>query len=285
MAVDLHTHSSASDGSDTPSELVVKAARMDLSALALTDHDTLDGIPEAREAAARVGIELIPGVELSLDWPRGGMHLVVLWLEPGPGPLQERLAELQRGRSLRNREIVRRLRELGIDITLDEVLREAGNGTAGRPHIAGVLVQKGYCTDIADAFERYLASGRPAYVHRPRLTPEEAIAAARASGGVPVLAHPHTIGLDRPREMAELLERLSASGLVGIECHYGTYQEPGRRGMLALADRFGLVPSGGSDYHGAYKPDVELGVGKVGLGVPDRVLDELAAARRRLVQT
>ncbi|GIU92575.1 MAG: phosphatase [Acidimicrobiia bacterium] len=280
MAVDLHTHSTASDGSDTPTELVSKAARAGLTAIALTDHDTQEGVPEALAAAQKEGIELVPGVELSLDWPQGGMHLVVLWLPPGPGPLQDRLAELRRGRDRRNIEIVERLNQLGLDITIEEVAARAGDGSVGRPHIAAVLVEKGYCADIADAFDRYLASGRPAYVHRPRLAPEEAISLARAGGAVPVLAHPHTLGLDAPGEMADLLERLTGAGLVGIECHYGAYDEGGRRGMVALAERFGLVPSGGSDYHGSYKPGVELGTGKVGLGVPDSVLADLAAARR-----
>ena len=279
MAVDLHTHSTASDGSDTPTELMHRAAELGLDAIALTDHDTLEGIPEARSAAATLPFELIPGVELSLEWDKGGMHLVVLWLEPEPGPLQDRLARLQRGRDTRNERIVERLSELGLPITLDEVEAEAGGGSVGRPHIAAVMLRRGYVSEIREAFDLYLANDKPAYVSRDRLLPEEGIGLARESGGVPILAHPHTLGVDNRFEMADLLDRLIAAGLQGIECHYGTYDRDGRQGMIALAHRFGLIPAGGSDYHGTYKPDVLLGTGKVGLPVPDSVLEELRAAR------
>jgi predicted metal-dependent phosphoesterase TrpH len=275
MAVDLHTHSSASDGSDTPTRLVHNAAHAGLSAIALTDHDTLEGIAEASAAATEAGIEMIPGVELSLDWDRGGMHLVLLWLEPSGGALQDRLAGLRASRLNRNALIVDRLNELGIDITLDEVEQESGGGSTGRPHIAAVMTRKGYVPDIPTAFDEYLAAGRPAYLGRERLRPEEAIQLARASGAVPVLAHPHTTGIDNRFEMADMLERLTDAGLIGIECHYGTYLADGRSGMVAMARRFGLTPSGGSDYHGTYKQEVSLGTGKVGLPVADEVLEEL----------
>lgn len=279
MAVDLHTHSTASDGSSSPAGLMAEAAEARLTTIALTDHDTLEGIEEAAEAATRVGVELIPGVELSLEWDKGGMHLVVLWLEPGQGPLQDRLAALQEARSSRNDRILARLHELEMDVSLEELLAEAGTGSVGRPHIAAILVRKGYVADIQEAFNLYLAKGAPAYFGRDRLTPEEGISLAVEAGGVPILAHPHTLGVDNRFEFADLMERLVAAGLVGIECHYGTYEADGRSGLTAMARRFGLVPSGGSDYHGSYKPDVMLGSGKVGLSVPDHVLEELAGRR------
>jgi predicted metal-dependent phosphoesterase TrpH len=275
MAIDLHTHSSFSDGSDTPDELLERAARMRLTTIALTDHDTLEGVPDARVAADRGGIELIPGTELSLEYAKGGMHLVVLWLEPGPGPLQDRLAELRNGRDERNARIVERLSEFGLPIDLDEVLNEAGEGSVGRPHVAAVMVRHGYVDSMEQAFEEYLGNDAKAYVGRERLEPAEAIRLARASGGVPILAHPHTLGIDNRFEMADILVELRAHGLVGIECHYGSYPAEGRSGMVALADRFGLIPSGGSDYHGTYKADVELGIGRVGIAVPDSILDDL----------
>lgn len=279
MPVDLHTHSTASDGSDSPALLVNNVAAARISTFALTDHDTTEGLEEARAAAEMVGIGMIPGVELSLEWDKGGMHLIVLWLEPTPGPLQDRLAGLQASRASRNERMVERLRELGIDISLEEVEAESGGGSTGRPHIAAVMVRKGYVDDLAAAFDEYLAAGRPAYLGRERLTPEEGIGLARASGAVPVLAHPHTLGVDNRMEMADLMERLSAAGLIGIECLYGSYEAPGRAGLVKMASRFGLLPSGGSDYHGSYKDDVALGVGRVGIPVPDRVLEDLAAAR------
>lgn len=279
MAVDLHTHSTASDGSDSPSLLVRRAAESSLTGLALTDHDTLVGIPEAAAAADGLGLRLVPGVELSLEWDKGGMHLLVLWLEPGSGPLQDRLRSIQDSRANRNTRMVARLQELGMDITEDELNAESGGGSTGRPHFAALMVRKGYVADLDSAFDLYLASGRPAYLGRDRLGPEEAVGLAVASGGVPVLAHPHTLGIDNRFAMSDLLNRLRDAGLIGVECHYGSYNAAGRAGLVAMARRFGLIPAGGSDYHGDYKPDVALGGGRVGIGVPDEVLDELADAR------
>ena len=280
MAVDLHTHSRVSDGTDTPTELVERAAEAGLTAIALTDHDIIDGVPEAMAAGDRLGVRVIPGVELSLAWERGGMHLLVLWLEPGPGPLQDRLAELRDGRAVRNARILDLLADSGMPLTVEEVAAEAGGGSVGRPHIASLLVARGYVPDFDTAFDELLGSGGPAYVDRPRLGIEEALSLARASGGVPVLAHPHTLGVDNRMEMAGLLGRMIDAGLVGIECYYGSYEQPGRSGMVAMARRFGLIPAGGSDYHGRYKPDVLIGTGRVGLPVPDEVVDELEAVRR-----
>ena len=275
MAIDLHTHSSFSDGSDTPDQLLERAAAARLTSIALTDHDTLEGIPDARRAADRHGIELIPGIELSLEYPKGGMHLVVLWLEAHPGPLQDRLAELRDGRDERNARIVERLVELGLPIDLGEVLAEAGEGSVGRPHIAAVMIRHGYVDSMEQAFDEYLGNDRKAYVERERLEPGEAIRLARASGGVPILAHPHTLAIDNRFEMADVLVELRSQGLIGLECHYGSYRAEGRSGMVALADRFGLIASGGSDYHGTYKPDVALGIGRAGIAVPGSILDDL----------
>jgi predicted metal-dependent phosphoesterase TrpH len=254
------------------------AAEAGLSAIALTDHDTLEGIAEANEEAAAAGIELIPGTELSLAWSRGGMHLVVLFLTPGRGHLQDRLGTLQEGRSQRNARMVSRLGELGFDISPEELAAEAGGGQAGRPHIAAIMVRKGYVADITAAFEQWLAAGRPAYLERDRLSPEEAISLARMEGGVPILAHPHTLGLDNAGEVETLLERLTAAGLIGLESYCSAYSSEEADGYAKLARRFGLIPSGGSDYHGTYKAGIALGAGKGDLVVSDSVLKELRAA-------
>lgn len=275
MGIDLHTHSSFSDGSDSPAELFEAASRRRLSAIALTDHDTLAGIDDARAASEATGIELIPGTELSLDFHKGGMHLIVLWLQPGTGPLQDRLEGLEDGRNERNAKIVDRLNELGLAMDLNEVLAQAGDGTVGRPHIAAVMVRRGHVETMEQAFDEYLSNGRPAYVSRDRLSPREAIQLARASGAVPVLAHPHTLAIDNRFEMADLLHELVAYGLIGLECHYGSYPADGRAGMVALAHRFGLLPSGGSDYHGTYKTDVALGIGRAGIAIPASILEDL----------
>lgn len=286
MPVDLHTHSTASDGSEAPAQVVRLAAAAGLSAVALTDHDILTGVEEASAEASRLGIELIPGVELSLDWSElaeegeaGGMHLVVLWVEPKPGPLQDSLAALRHGRHRRNTLILERLAEMGIPLTAEEVAARAGDGSAGRPHIAAAMVDRGYVPDIDTAFARYLAHGAPAYVDRPRLRPAEAIAASLRSGGVPILAHPHTLGITNDRRLEELLGELAQEGLVGLETHHAQPEADRRRLLHRLADRLGLAPSGGSDFHGSYKPGIEVGVGLGDLVVPDHFLDELRQRR------
>ena len=280
MAVDLHVHSTASDGSESPSEVVRLAARAELAAIALTDHDTLEGVEEARDEADRQGIELIPGVELSCEWERGGLHLVVLFLEPGRGPLQDRLGALRDARSRRNRVIAERLADLGMDIDYREVLEQSGGGSVGRPHFAAVMKRKGYVPDLGTAFDRYLGAGGPAYVPRRLLSPGEAISLACRSGGLPIVAHPHTLGLDNAAEYAATYRRLAGSGLAGVECFYGEYDHTTRRDLERSVRSFGLLPSGGSDFHGDYKPGLRVGVGRGDLVVPDRVLEDLRAIRR-----
>jgi predicted metal-dependent phosphoesterase TrpH len=273
--IDLHSHSNASDGSDEPAALVARAAALGIRALALTDHDTQSGIgPATREAAAQ-GIELIPGTELSLDWPGGAMHLIVLFLPAGVGPLQDRLAAIRDARHARNLEILEALGSLGIPVEAEVVELLAGGESVGRPHIAAAMVGRGYVTSIAEAFDLYLGWGRPAYRPRWRLSPEEGIALALESGGVPVLAHPHTLALDTSEQVAATLRRLKAAGLRAMECYYHLYSPLEREGYAALAARFGLLPSGGSDYHGTFKPGVELGVGRGDLVVPEALLDAL----------
>ena len=279
MAVDLHTHSSASDGTEPPGEVMRIAARADLSAVALTDHDTLEGLEEAQIIADGGGVELIPGTEISCEWPQGTMHMVILFLEPGPGPLQDRLGALQESRSARNEVIVQRLQALGMDITYDEILREAGGGSVGRPHFAAVMERKGYVSDFGAAFDEYLANGRPAYVARDRLDPDEAIDLALASRAVPIVAHPHTLGLNTASEVAETYSRLAEWGLIGMECYYGEYDHATQQGLAGTIEHFDLLPSGGSDFHGNYKAGLELGVGRGQLSVPESVLENLRAAR------
>ncbi len=279
MAVDLHTHSTYSDGSDSPAEIVSAAAAAGLEAVALTDHDNLNGILEAAAAADASEVELIPGVELSCEWQPGGMHLVVLWLEPGPGPLQDRLEILQAGRKQRNVDLIELLQQLDVDISYEEVVAEAGGTGVGRPHVAAVLVRKGVVGSIPEAFDLYLASGRPAYVERYRLPPEEAIELARASGAVPIVAHPHTLGMTGTT-LDQELRRLARHGLVGLECYYPEYEPDTRLELVERARDVGLVPSGGSDYHGTYKPGLEIGRGYGDLSVGREVWQELAEARR-----
>lgn len=276
--IDLHTHSVASDGTDDPGTVVARAAAAGLSAVALTDHDTVQGLGDAADAAASHGMRVIPGCELSCDVDRGTLHMIVLFLEGDDGPLQSRLGALRAGRDDRNVRIVEVLRDQGFDITLEEVLVEAGSGSVGRPHVGAVLIRKGYVESMPDAFDAWLAKGRPAYFERERLGPAEAIALAHESGAVTVLAHP--LSLERtPEDLDAYIQELAALGLDGMEVEYGRYLPEERRGLLDLARRHGLAPSGGSDYHGAYKPDLAVGVGMGDLAVPDEWLAELESRR------
>ena len=276
--IDLHTPSTASDGSDAPAALMAMAGRIGLSAIALTDHDTIEGLTEARATADEVGVRLIPGCELSCEVDEAAMHLLVYFLADGPGPLQDRLGGLQAARADRNRRIVTVLQEHGLDVTLDEILEEAGGGSVGRPHVAGVLMLKGYVSSVQEAFDVWLAKGKPAYLERERLLPADAIALAHASGAVAVLAHPTSLGFNG-REMERFVEGLAADGLDGIECEYGRYSPDLRAALRSLAGRVGLAVTGGSDYHGRYKPDLALGTGLGDLDVPDDLLDALESRR------
>jgi predicted metal-dependent phosphoesterase TrpH len=276
--IDLHSHSTASDGSDSPSEVVALAARAGLSALALTDHDTVEGLAEARAAAEVAGVRLIQGCELSCEVGSATMHLLVYFLEDGPGPLQDKLAGLQEARADRNRRIVDVLQARGLDVTLEDILEEAGGGSVGRPHVAGVLLAKGYVQSVQEAFDVWLAKGRPAYLDRERLLPAEAIELAHASGAVTVLAHPTSLGYDGTA-LERFVAGLAADGLDGLECEYGRYPPELRARLRAMAERLGLAVTGGTDYHGRYKPDLDLGTGLGDLNVPDELLDALEARR------
>ncbi len=281
MTVDLHLHSTASDGGDAPADVVKQAAAAGLTTIALTDHDNLDGIAEARAGAREHGIDLIPGSELSVEWTGGAMHMLVYFLEPGPGPLQDRLGELQEGRRQRNLRVADILGDLGFDITYDEVVEEAEGRGIGRPHFAAVMVRKGYVRSIQEAFDLYLGAGKPAYAERVRLDYLDAIALARASGAVPVVAHPHTIGVSAD-DYAQAFRELADAGVMGIEAHYSEYAPEMRRHLASLAAEHGLVATGGSDYHGRFKPSTSIGRGRGDLRVPPETVDRLQEARSRL---
>lgn len=278
MAVDLHLHSTFSDGSTTPTEIVKRAATIGLTGIALTDHDTLEGIQEATTAASRYGMRLISGTELSVEWKNQSMHMLVYFLQPGPGPLQDRMKDLRKSRATRNLEIVEKLNDQRIQITMDEVEAESGAGVVGRPHFAGVLIEKGYVENVQEAFDRYLASGRPAYAPRVRLPAAEAISLATQSGAVCSIAHPHTLNL-RADEFSTGFRELTRSGLGGIEAYYGEYTPAMRDRIAEICSELGIVATGGSDYHGKYKPQLSIGTGKGDLHVPDQSFEQLEQRR------
>jgi predicted metal-dependent phosphoesterase TrpH len=276
--IDLHTHSTASDGSDPPERIPELAAANGCKAVALTDHDRMDGLEAAGKRAAEVGVELVPGCEISCEVPKGTMHVLIYFVEGG-GPLETELVRLQDARDARNARMFDRLaNELGLPITPEEVEAEAGGKGIGRPHVAAVLLRKGVVTSIQEAFDVYLAKGKPGYVEKERLHPDQAINLAIESNAVPVLAHPLSLGLE-PAELDRTVGELAELGLAGAEAIYGRYSPEERAGVATLATRHGLVVTGGSDHHGTYKPDLQVGVGKGDLDVPDSALEELAARR------
>jgi predicted metal-dependent phosphoesterase TrpH len=273
--IDLHTHSTASDGTDPPGEVVALARAAGCSAVALTDHDTLDHVGAARDAGAELGLRVVSGCELSCEVrgrAPGSMHLLVYFVDDAPGPLANQLVRLRAARDERNVEIVERLRGLGFDITVDDVRAVAGDATVGRPHIAQVLVDRGDARSIDEAFGRWLAKGRPAYRERLRLEPEEAIERAHASGGATSLAHPRSLGLEGA-ELDDFVAGLRAAGLDALESEYGAYSPDVRTELAELAQHHGLARTGGSDYHGTRKPGLAIAVGTGDLRVADELLD------------
>lgn len=277
--VDLHTHTTASDGTDTPAQLMALAKEAGLAAVAVTDHDTVSGLDEAEAAGRELGVELVRGCELSCTTDMGEMHILGLWLPHDIAPVQEKLRWLQQKRTERNVAIVDRLQVLGLDISMDEVLREAGGESVGRPHIAAVLLRKGYVRNSREVFQKYLGSGGRAYIPRTVLGAEEAVHLLASQGATVSLAHPLHWKIS-PDNLAKLVARLKDAGLSAIEAWYSEHSAADVRVCLELARRFDLGVSGGSDYHGSNKPAIALGVGYGSLRVHKSVLDDLRARRR-----
>lgn len=275
--IDLHLHTTHSDGSLPPAEVLARAHKAGVTALAITDHDITTGIPEALETGARLGIEVIPGVEISSRLGDSELHILGYFLKWQDPTLSARLAGLRAGRHTRNPQIIERLRTLGLDITYEEVRTLAGTESVGRPHIARVLMNKGYVTSAKDAFDRYLAEGKPAYVPRELPEPAEAIAWIREARGIAVLAHPTWVK-QNGEGLFKLCERLKVAGLGGIEVHYSTHSPKQTAEFLDIAKRLDLLVTGGSDFHGVTKPDIDVGVGRGGLKVPAKLLEPLKQA-------
>lgn len=271
--IDLHTHSSASDGSLQPAELVRHARQKGLKALAVTDHDTIDGLEEAVAEGNRIGIEVLPGIEISADFS-SEMHILGYFINGNYSHISDVLAMLLEKRNERNPKIVRKLNDMGYEITMEEVLRQSNGGVTGRLHIAKVLLDKGYVGSVNEAFNMLLSSGRPAYFKKEKLTPEQCIGEIIAAGGIPVLAHPIYLNMVYG-ELDVLLEKLKKAGLMGIEAYYVDNSEEHTKTYLSLAEKHELLVTGGSDFHGSYKPDIEIGIGRGSLKVPSEVLVRL----------
>jgi predicted metal-dependent phosphoesterase TrpH len=276
--IDLHLHSTASDGTLSPAALVRLAKDGGLRAIALTDHDTMAGVPEAVAEGARVGIEVIPGVEISIDH-KNTFHVIGLFVDAEEKALGSALARVRDGRADRNRRLAARLTELGKPVSLAEVESLAGGDVVARPHFAQALVDRGYVSSTKEAFDRLIGKGRPGYVDRSRLEVEEALLLISGAGGVSVLCHPATLKLDMaegargPDALLTFARDLREKGLDAIEVFYPDHDSATAARLRAVAREAGLLLSGGSDYHGHTKKDAKNGVG--GLDIPYSALEAL----------
>lgn len=272
--IDLHTHSIASDGSMSPAELVRHAKEKGLAAIALTDHDTVDGVKEALDEGEDIGIEVIPGIEISVDY-KPEMHILGYFFNKIKyTDIRNEIEPAIQGREIRNRKIINKLNTLGIDITEEEVKKVALGDITGRPHIAKVLASKGYVRNIDEAFDKYLCRDGLAYFKRFELKPLDGIMAIRNAGGIPVIAHPIFLRKNFS-EMDKLLCELKEYGLAGIEAYYSENSNEDTGNMLRLAIKHDLLVTGGSDFHGTYKSGIELGSGRGNLKVPYELLEKL----------
>ena len=290
---DFHTHTHVSDGSLSPAELVRAAARNRVTAFALTDHDTTDGVAEAQAEGRTLGIEVIAGIELSVSEQEGArsLHILGLGIDPESAALRARLDVSRHGRSTRAARIVAHLQGLGVAIELARVEEIAGGGTIGRPHVARALVELGAARDQDDAFIRYLRRGRPAYEPNPELSAREAIELVQLAGGIAVLAHPPLSGgIEGPGGIEAFVERLLPLGLDGLEIWHPGHRPAQIRRLRRLARTHALLETGGSDFHGEDRPGIEIGRGRAGamhIGRPvyDAFTARLAARREALELT
>lgn len=278
---DLHLHTTASDGTMSPAKLVRYAKEKGLRVIAITDHDTIEGLPEGIREGNRLGLEVIPGVELSADTPKGTMHLLGYYIDPASPELADKLRILQQARMERNLKMVERLRALGMAIELSEVKAAPEHGQIGRPHFAYTMVQKGYAQNIQDAFDRYLGKGRPAYVEKFRFAPAEAMHVIRKAGGITVLAHPFTLKQAEPVDCEALIRELKAKGLDGIEVYYPEHSDGQKRLYRDIAKKYGLVISAGSDFHGLNKDEADIGEGYADRELTYAVVEALRARREQ----
>lgn len=272
--VDLHTHTTASDGTDSSAELIRKAAEIGLAAVAVTDHDTLSGLAEAVAAGERHGVEVVRGCEVAVASACGETHVLGLWMTNAASRFESALADFRAERHMRNERIITKLRLAGYDITYSEVLEAAGESSVGRPHIARLLVDKGVCSSTRDAFAQLLGDGKPMYEPRNLPDARRVLTELRKTGAVTVLAHPMLLAV--PLGTLELtVAEFAEAGLDALEVFHSDHHAKAVRRAARLADRYGLAVSGGSDFHGSTRGDVALGAGRGNLRLPYSMLEEL----------
>ena len=267
--VDLHIHTTASDGRFRPGEIVSRAARLGLRVIAITDHDTVDGLPEARQAAKSYpGLRVFSGVEISTDFARAEVHILGYFVDSKNREFISRLEKMRHSRDERARAMIEKLKGLGVRIEWPRVKELAAGGSVGRPHLARAMMEKGYIGAFAEAFSGYIERGGPAYAEREKVSPAEAVELILRAGGLPVLAHPLFID-----DWQQMVVELRGAGLAGIEVYYDGYAATERESLRIVAEKYGLVATGGSDFHGI-DPASETEMG--GAGVPSEVADRLS---------
>jgi predicted metal-dependent phosphoesterase TrpH len=280
VSIDLHIHTTASDGTFTPEQVISHAHQLKLKAIAITDHDTVAGSKEALRSGIPPSLGFLTGVEISSTPPpfypgSGSFHLLGYSIRLDDPQLNRTLEKLQQARKNRNPAIINRLNELGISITLDEVRKEAGEGQLGRPHIAQLMVKKGVAASIDEAFDQFLGTGKPAYVDKQRVECFKAIEIITDAGGIPVLAHPSLLNCKNENQIDELIGKLKKAGIEGVEVYYSGHTPDQTRLYAELAQRHDLLMTGGSDFHGAIQPEIEMGSGQGDLIVPYELFEKL----------
>ena len=274
-SVDLHCHSTESDGTLAPRDVVKLARDSGLSALSLTDHDTVDGIGEAASAAREMGLDFIPGIEISAEFPYPGtLHILGYGVDPRNDSLKNLTATLIAGRDNRNPRIISKLNEMGVAVTMKEWEDEASGAVVGRPHLAAILVRKGYVSSVKQAFDKYIGQGAPAYFDKERLTPKQAIERIGQAKGLAVLAHPTQLRATNDAEFKRIIKDLVDLGLAGIEVIHSDFDAATVAKLNACAECYKLLKTGGSDFHGSNKPDIQLGLAN-GWRIPRQFFDAL----------
>lgn len=276
--IDLHNHTTASDGTATPAQAVETAASLGLRAIGITDHDTVAGIPEALEAGERLGVEVVPGIEVSSDYRDNNVHVLGYFIDPTASALRPVLDWVRNEREERNELVVNMFQRDGFDISIEALRQAYPDAVLGRPHMAEFLMRKGYTSSVKEGFERYLGEGKPYYLPKLRITIRRAVEVILDSGGVPVLAHPLQYHYPE-NEVIEMIEHVRRLGVRALECYYSEHTPEQQAWLLSLAERYGMGVSGGSDWHGTRKTHISMGTGTGHLRVPYTVLENLKKLR------
>jgi len=278
--IDLHIHSNHSDGSHTPREIVRMAEKKGMKTIAIADHDTLTHIKETRAASEEVGCEAFAGVEVSADFSGGTMHLLGYFVDPDNDELFDMLDRFRGARNERNPKIIEKLNTLGCAITFEDVVREAAGSSVGRPHIARVMVRKGLVQNMEEAFQKYLAKGAPAYVNRERFPAQKIIQVIHRAGGLAFLAHPKQLNLSIP-DLHVLVGQLVADGLEGIEVYSSGHTREEMETYSVIAKEYNVLMSGGSDFHGSNKPDIDMGFVGEGIELDTNMVEKMKQQHMR----